>query len=371
MRILHVVDSRQLRGAEIFASDLIRALNESDVAQLVAVLPHGHDRAVEYEAPTHSLEPDGWSVPGLHFKPRALWALRDMIRRWRPDVIQAHGGQSHKYTMFASIPRRAPVVYRKIGLTPPDVIGGLKRAAHGYLMRRTSRIVAVGESVRRETIEAFRVSPERVITIANAVDPGRMKMVRGAEVTRRVLGIPPSSPVMLSLGALTWEKDPLAHVEIGARVLRLLPEAVHLMVGDGPLLTEVETSIRRQRMNGRVRLLPATRNVPDLLGMSDVLLLASRTEGMPACLIEAGMMGTPVAAYAIAGVPEVIVDGVTGRLTSPGDTEGLAATLLELLSDPETSRALGAAAREHCRLRFDIREIAPRYLKLYEELEAS
>jgi glycosyltransferase involved in cell wall biosynthesis len=273
--------------------------------------------------------------------------------------------------MLASIARRTPVVYRKIGLTPPDVISGLKRATHGYLMRRTSRIVAVGESVRREAMEAFRVSPERVITIANAVDPGRMKMVRGSEATRRALGIPPNSRVILSLGALTWEKDPLAHVEIGARVLRLLPEAVHLMVGDGPLLAEVETSIRRRRMNGRVRLLPATRNVPDLLGMSDVLLLASRTEGMPACLIEAGMMGIPVAAYAIAGVPEVVVDGVTGRLTSAGDMEGLAANVVELLADPKTSKSLGASAREYCRLRFDIREIAPRYLKLYKELEAS
>jgi glycosyltransferase involved in cell wall biosynthesis len=92
---------------------------------------------------------------------------------------------------------------------------------------------------------------------------------------------------------------------------------------------------------------------------------------MPGCLIEAGMMGVPVAAYAIAGVPEVVVDGVTGRLTSAGDMEGLAIRVLELLADPETSGAMADAAREHCRLRFDIEAIAPMYLKLYEELDAS
>jgi glycosyltransferase involved in cell wall biosynthesis len=310
-------------------------------------------------------------APGLRIRPQTLLALRRLIKEWRPDIVQAYGGSTLKYTIPATAGRGMAVVYLKIGLTPPDVSGGIKRAGQSALMRRTDRVVAIAEAVRREVVDAFRVAPNRVITISNAVDPGRMTVAKGRAGTRRALGISLTSPVILSIGALTWEKDPAAHVEVGAQVIRQQPEAVHVMVGDGPLRPHVEDAIRRQNLGGRMKLLQPRTDVPDLLNMSDVLLLASRTEGMPTCVIEAGMMGVPVAAYGIAGVPEVVVDGVTGRLATGGDLDGLAAAVLELLKDPEASREIGDAARERCRSRFDIAVVAPKYLRLYQELAAA
>lgn len=370
MRVLHVVDSHQFRGAEMFAADLIRALRESGVSQRVAVLREHEGRGVSYGAPNHTFGSDGFTIPGLRIRPRALLALRALISRWRPDFVQAHGGDTLKYTIPAAITRRTSVVYRKIGPTPRDVISGFKRAGHGQLMRRAARVIAVADAVRKEAVEAFHVPSGRVVTIPNAVDPRRLSATREPNDTRLALGIAPTSPVILSLGALTWEKDPVAHVDIGARVLREHPEVTHLMVGDGPLRGQVDAAIRQQGLDGRIRLLPARADVPDLLTVSKVLLLASHTEGMPGCLIEAGMMGLPVAAYAIAGVPEVVVDRVTGCLTPPGDRQALAESVLELLENPETSRSMGEAAREYCRSRFEINVIARMYLELYEELAA-
>lgn len=371
MRLLHVVNTRQFRGGERLASELIRALSATDVSQRVVVIGDGDNRGIRYEAPGRQLGSDGWSVPGLRIRPKAVGALRRVILEWRPDVVHAHGGDTLKYLIPAAIGRRSSVVYGKIGLTPSDVSNRLKRAVHGRLMRSTDRVVAVAEAVRREVVNDFRVPEERVVTIPNAVDSGRMNPERGRAATRSALGIPPNSPVILSLGALTWEKDPVAHVELGVRVIRQRPEVVHVMVGEGPLGPQVESAIRWHNLDGQIRLLPARADVPDLLAMSDVLLVASRTEGMPTCVIEAGFLGVPVAAYAIAGVPEVVVDGVTGRLSAPGDIDGLAVNLLDLLTDKEASRAMGKAAQERCRSRFDIRMIAPKYLELYTDLMAS
>jgi len=86
---------------------------------------------------------------------------------------------------------------------------------------------------------------------------------------------------------------------------------------------------------------------------------------MPATIIEAGMMGLPVAGYDVAGVSEVVESGVTGLLAPSGDTRRLRAHVAELLGDAGHRRALGAAARERCRTRFDIRAVAPRYLDVY------
>src|SRR3970282_151677 len=97
------------------------------------------------------------------------------------------------------------------------------------------------------------------------------------------------------------------------------PEAVFVLVGDGPLAPEVNAEIASRGMGGHVRPLGVRTDVPDVFGASDVLLLASSTEGSPAVVIEAGLLGLPVAAYAVGGVPEQVRDGVTGILAPPGD----------------------------------------------------
>jgi glycosyltransferase involved in cell wall biosynthesis len=107
------------------------------------------------------------------------------------------------------------------------------------------------------------------------------------------------------------------------------------------------------------------------LTASDVLLFASRTdgmEGMPATVIEAGMVGTPVAGYAVAGVPEVVVDGVTGFLVPPGDVDGLTERVVQLLGDEKRRKAIGESARERCLAHFEIQTVAPRYISLYEQV---
>lgn len=374
MRVLHVVDTRQLRGAEVFASDLIRALNGTGISQCVCVLGSGEDGRVQYDAPARVLGANGRLAPAIRIRPRTLRGLRRLIDQWQPDVVQAHGGSTLKYTIPALVGRRTRMVYRQIGPTPPERIGHLRRMAYRLLMRRADRVVAVGEAVRRNVVQLFGVPADRLITISNAVDPRRLQTTRSREAIRSALGISPSSPMILSLGALTWEKDPIAHVEIGAHVLHRLPEAVHLMVGDGPMRREVESVVRRRAPEGRILVLGAQTNVADFLAASDVLLFASRADGMEsmnASVIEAGMLGIPAAAYAVGGVPEIVVDRVTGRLTPSGHIEDLAAIVLELLLSPEASRVMGEAARKRYLSLYDIRTVAPQYLGLYKELVSS
>jgi glycosyltransferase involved in cell wall biosynthesis len=374
LRVLHVVDTRQLRGAEMFASDLIRALSRAGVSQRVGVVHDSGETGIRYDAPEDVLGADGWMAPGLRIRPQALRELRMLIGNWRPHIVQAHGGSTLKYTIPAVTAQRARVVYRQIGPTPKEIAGPVRRAVHGFLMRRTGRVVAVGETVRRNILEMFRVPAEQVITIPNAVDPRRIRTTLDREATRRALEIAPDSPVLISLGALTWEKNPLVHLEIGARVLGAFPDAIHLMVGDGPMRSQVATAIRTRGLQRRILMTGARVDAADLLAASDLLLFASRPDGMEsmnASVIEAGMLGIPAVAYAVGGVPEVVVDGLTGRLVHAGDVDRAAAGVLELLANPVSRRAMGAAAKKHYLSQFDMAAIAPKYLELYKELVVS
>jgi glycosyltransferase involved in cell wall biosynthesis len=224
----------------------------------------------------------------------------------------------------------------------------------------------VAEALRTETIETFGVPPHRVVTIPNAVDLERLVPARPRREVRDALGIPAEAGVMISIGALTWEKDPQAHLEVSSLVRQQRPDVVHLFVGDGPLRPALESSIRD--VGDAVRLLGTRGDVADLLAAADVLLLASRVEGLPGCVIEAGLAGRPTAAYSVAGVPEVVEDGRSGLLALPGDVRSLAGAVVRLLADDALRDSVGSAARARCRSRFDIRVVAPRYRRLYEEL---
>jgi glycosyltransferase involved in cell wall biosynthesis len=226
----------------------------------------------------------------------------------------------------------------------------------------------VAETVRNDIVETFGVPPERVVMIPTARDAGLVSPKIGRLAIRKELGIPPEVPVIISLGALTWEKDPLAHLEVTATVLRSFPECRHLVVGEGPLRSAVEERLRELSLQGRVLMLGPRQDVGDLLAASDVMLLASRIEGMPGAVIEAGFAGLPVAAYSVAGVPELIVDGVTGHLVAPGDIDDLSSRVVQLLENEDMRRAFGNAARERSLDKFEIGVIAPRYFALYESL---
>jgi glycosyltransferase involved in cell wall biosynthesis len=134
---------------------------------------------------------------------------------------------------------------------------------------------------------------------------------------------------------------------------------------------QAERAAARLGLNGQVLFLGSRSDVADLLAAADVLLFASRSdgmEGMPAAIIEAGMMGCPVTGYAVAGVPEVILDGHTGLLVAPGDLQGLTDCTLRLIDNEAERHGMGTAARERCRSRYDIRTIAAQYLDLYKEV---
>lgn len=371
LRVMHVIATGERRGAEMFASDLIRALDGS-ITQHVAVLRGAGVMSAGYSAPVTALRGpgEGVSLPGLRIDVRSVARLVSFARDWRPQIVHAHGGEPLKYAIAAARISGARLIYRRIGLVPERAALGLPRLAHTSLMRRADHIVAVADAVRRETIATFRIAPDRVSTIPRGVDPARIEPAGTAAATRRELAIDEDATVVLSLGALSAEKDPLEHLRTMAHVRRSIPDAIHMIAGDGPLRPAVEARITSERLDEVTRVLGNRADVAELLAATDVVLLASRSEGMPGCLIEAGIAGVPVAAYDVAGVPEVVLDGETGFTASAGDTELLAARVVKLLANAEVRQAMSAAARRRCLERFAIGVIGPRYLDLYQELAA-
>lgn len=364
MKILHVLASGQRRGAETFAADLVHEIERDGWTQAVALV-RGRPQEIVFDVPTHALTRSG-RRRGV--RPLAAIRLRSLVRELAPDVVQAHGGEALKYAVLAAPP--TSIVYRRIGGSPASMHRRPRRAFYSKSMRLISRVVTVADTLRRETMLEFDLEPDQVVTIPNGVDRDRIAPTKSRDEVREALGVDRTAPLLLSVGALSWEKDPHVHLEVARRLAADRPGLVHLMAGDGPLRDEVAAAAAA---SGVTELLGPCSDVGNLMAASDVLLFASRLdgmEGMPAVAIEAAMLGIPFAGYDVAGVGEVVAFCGSGILVDHGDVVALTAAARRLLDDRRLVDKIRADAPTHAKA-FDIATVAAQYRVLYEEVASS
>jgi starch synthase (maltosyl-transferring) len=185
------------------------------------------------------------------------------------------------------------------------------------------------------------------------------------------LNIPPGSKVLLFVGRLDPQKDPLRLLNTVPILRKTFPGLHLLFVGDGILKSELHEAIRRQGLEGCVHILGWRADVPSLLKAADALVLCSLWEGMPNVVLEAFAAGILVVATQVEGVSELIVHRETGLLVGSGTSEDLTRTLLEALQDPAGSTKMGSRAQNLVKERFTWEKMAKTYTELYQSLLAN
>jgi glycosyltransferase involved in cell wall biosynthesis len=165
------------------------------------------------------------------------------------------------------------------------------------------------------------------------------------------------------------QKAPADFVEVAAAVLRSEPRTRFVLVGDGELRGAVEERIDAAGIAGRVALVGWRRDIPALMRAFDVLLHTSRWEGLPRVFPEAMATGLPIVATRVDGAPEAVEEGVNGRLLEPGDIDGMAAALVDLIRSPGERRRMGEAGLKRVP-EWDIDRMVRDQEDLYDDLLA-
>jgi glycosyltransferase involved in cell wall biosynthesis len=207
----------------------------------------------------------------------------------------------------------------------------------------------------------FGVASSRIAVVPNAV-PAERFAPRDADeraATRTRLGLRDTFTVVY-VGALAPEKGPDVAVAAVARV----EDAQLLVVGDGPERATLEQQAQDEA-HGRVVFTGSIADPTDAYVAADVVVLPSRGgDSMPAVLIEAGLMERASVSTPVEAIPELVVDGVTGRIVPVGSVDGLAAALTELRDDPAGTAQLGCAARARCLERYSMPVVARQWSDL-------
>jgi glycosyltransferase involved in cell wall biosynthesis len=250
--------------------------------------------------------------------------------------------------------------------------GSLERLASGALMRALVRAVyrwpdafVVLATSEREAFAPLGV--HRLTVIANATDVTPFQSGPPREHSGRVQRL-------AYLGRLVDGKGLFEAIEAVA-TLRRTPgfEAVELhLAGSGDARERLAAEIERHGLAGAVRLAGSLAGAEKVafLREADVLLLPSRSEGLPYSLIEGMACGTPIVASRVGGIPDIVHDGVHGRLVPPGDAPALVAALRELAASPERLRTMSRACSAWAASELGLPRLSRQFGALYRELGA-
>lgn len=359
LTILHVNTERGWRGGERqtlwLASGLVRAGHRS----LIAARP-GQPLAQRSAEAGGGLEPIFCS-PGSELDLAAARLLRRCILGNRVDVVHAH--TAHAVALAALATRRTPA---RMVLTRRTGFRLRSNPFTRWKYRRADAVIAISGRVERSLVEGG-VHPALIEVIPSGVPLDR-QVDRSA---RAEFGVPDSTPLVVMVGALTHEKDPISFVRAVAAARDRVPVLRALLVGDGPLRGDVQTEVGRLGLTDVLRLTGQRDDADALIASSDIVALSSTEEGLGSVLLDAMAFGRPVAATAAGGIPEVVVHDETGLLVEPGDSHALGYAIARIAGDHELWARLAAGARARAP-QFSIDSMVARTLAVYERvLDAS
>jgi glycosyltransferase involved in cell wall biosynthesis len=278
-------------------------------------------------------------------------------------VVVAHGSTTLPACALGLAATGTPFIYRSIG-TPLDWANTRARRVRVRLfLRRAARVAALWPGAADQLVRDLGVPGSKIVVIPNGRPSAQFPVVTDARraQARRTMDVPDGAPVALVLGSLSPEKG----VDIAIEALSRLPDLRLLVVGDGREARALEARAAMVAP-GRCFFRGAT-SVPAIaLAAADVVVLPSRSEGLPGVAIEAGMCGLPVVATDVGGTREVVVSGHTGVLVPPEDPEALARGIQRCL---DAGSELGENGRLRSLERFDMQVVAGQWSALIADVD--
>jgi glycosyltransferase involved in cell wall biosynthesis len=368
MRVLWLIDSLTLGGAEALVPTFARAVDTVRVDLRVAFLKSLGGNPFE-----RTLAEAG--VPLTHLGARhlrdvgAFRRLVRLVRGERIDVVHAHltyaaiwGGLCARVT---GIPMVA-TLHTAPAERPPWTREGLRERLLAFVLNRwCSAVVVVSDAARAQHARRGRIEADRLRVVHNGVDTSAFAVDgERRRAMRDALGLG-SEPLVVTVSALREGKGLEVLLPAVAALVRERPEVRLAIAGEGPLRARLQELAAQNGLNGHVRWLGLVREVPDLLAAADVFVLASRYDAFPTAVLEALAAGRPVVATRVGGVPEIVEEGKSALLVNPGDPAELASAIGTLLADPARAAALGAAGRQRINERFRAESWSRRLEELY------
>ncbi len=362
LRVLHVIPSLALGGAEQMATHLMIGLSRSHTVGAVGLFAEA-DNPVE-----RRLAEAG--IPRWHlnkragFDPRMFASLNRVFRDFRPDVVHTHMA-TQRYVFPLLLTNRIAAALHTVHSLAEYETDGFGRLINWFAFRHRVLPVGVSQEVSASVERVYGLDCKGVILNCIPVE-----QYQGSNEDRNLWrereGIERDAIVFTCVGRLEPPKNPRLLLEA---FRELNDSRAHLVLsGEGSLRKQLTTYAQTNNLRDRVHLIGKQNNIPSVLAASDVFVLASNWEGNPLAVMEAMAAGLPVIATHVGGIPELVRSGDEGFLVPAGDRMGFAAAMKTLLDDSETRHSMGRAAQTRALREFKVERMVEGYANLYREM---
>lgn len=301
---------------------------------------------------------------------RAFMTLVKVIRQFKPHVIHTHTAKAGFLGRIASIVSLQPSirVHTFHGHLLNGYFGNFKRLlvviSEKSLAIFTHQLLAVGDKVRQDLLQAGVGRKEKFGLMPPGLSVGPLPT---KSESQRSFGLSAGRLQCAFIGRITQIKRPDRFLDVVSEIQRRGVDLDFFMAGDGELLEACRERITREELP--VTVLGWQSDIEKVLSAADIVLLTSDNEGTPLSLIQAGMAGLPVVTTNVGSVPEVVLDGVTGFVTSL-EVQEITDALERLVKDKDLRAQLGKAGKEFTLANFGVERLVHDHEELYKRLLA-
>jgi glycosyltransferase involved in cell wall biosynthesis len=375
VRLLWLIDSLNMGGAESLVLPFARHLDRERYELFVCCLGTMGANALEGELRAAGIPTTNLGARNLR-DVRAFRRLLRFVREERIDLVHAHLTYSAVWSALLSRITGIPSV-ASLHVAPSATLEQIKTARHRVLTnvrdrvmrfvldRWSSAVIMVSDALRQTYLASGGLRAEKLRVVHNGIEVERFRRDREESRARlnRELDLPADARIAVTVSVLR----PAKGVEVLLDAVRLVPDAYFVIVGDGPKREEWMELAQRTGIADRVRWAGFRRDVDAILAGCDLFVHPSLDDAFPTVLLEALAAGLPIVASRVGGIPEIVQDGVTGKLVPAGDAAALAAAIHSLLEDDTARMHMRLAASAESR-RFSTGAWIERLTRVYAEV---
>lgn len=370
MRILHLIKTLYVGGAELHLLNLCRQLKRQGVEIAVAYL---QDPIEWGSSPLHSaFEQSGIRIVNLGadrlYDIRWISRLASLLKEERPDILHSHLPRADFAGFIGHLLRPSiPWVCSVHDIYSKSWSGKWTLPLFKSVWCQADALMAISHAVKDWVAQEMCVPSEKVTVIHYGIEPERFARPNFALHENSAL----NSPMIIgSIGRLEWRKGHECLIRAMPTVLHHVPNVSLLIAGHDPwgYGRTLQALIDQLELNGRVRIVGFQNDVPSFLQSINVFAFASRSEGFGQVVVEAMAAGRPVVASKIPPLTEIVVDGQTGLLAEPRDPEAFADAILWLLMHPQEASQMGKQGQERVRTKFSAERMTADTILLYRSL---
>ncbi len=249
---------------------------------------------------------------------------------------------------------------------------GLPILRNSWIYRRTYKmfvdiILTNTQAIKDRYLSYGWLDDSFIRVIHNGIDTGQQIDFNRPAILHKY-NLPEQRPIIGFFGRLVTQKQPDKFLDIAARILKRIPPARFILVGDGPLRQEILTQAGQMQIDRQIHLLGAQQEVMELYSICDLVLLTSQKEGLPNVIMEAMLAGKPVISFDVGGVKELIPSIDQGLVLPFNDTTAVTVKAIQILESISLQQKLGRMARQHIIDNFSVEEMINNVEQLCSEL---